>query len=550
MPDILLIQPPIRDFYLTAKRTLPYGLACVAAALRQAGFSVDILDGMATAKSREIPWPEGTQYLRPFYGRPDASPFALFHPFKHFGYSIQHLSRQAENSGAWLIGISSLCSAYAEMALETAAAVRKVCPKAVIVMGGHHPTALPERVMAHPAVDFVLRGDGEAGLPLLARALKNNVGLDAVPGLVRRRPDGTIAVNAPVVVKDLDNAPIPAFDLVRWPFYQRAGKGSLSITASRGCPFRCTYCAVNAATFHGYRRRRVPSVMAEIEAADRIAPLGFIDFEDEHLTADRTWFLKLTAALKDYFGDRRPELRAMNGLFAPSLDEEIIAAMRSAGFKTLNLALITTCKVQLRRFKRPDITADLDRVLSLATQCRLNSVVYLIVAGPDQSPLDSIQDLLFLAARRVLAGVSVFYPAPGSSDYHWCMRNSLLPNRLGLLRASMLPLAHTTNQRQAVTLLRLGRLLNFIKSLLDEGLDLPSPEPPPAMLPCPAARSETGQILLAAFLHDGVIRGVDTNGEIYPHHCDIQLCRAFIDGLRQVPLKGAAIRPRIQPKRD
>ena len=47
MPDVLLVQPPIRDFYLTAKRTIAYGLACVAAALSAKGLSVEILDGLA-----------------------------------------------------------------------------------------------------------------------------------------------------------------------------------------------------------------------------------------------------------------------------------------------------------------------------------------------------------------------------------------------------------------------------------------------------------------------------------------------------------------------
>ncbi len=40
MPDVLLVQPPIRDFYLTAKRTIPYGLASIAAAVAARGFSV------------------------------------------------------------------------------------------------------------------------------------------------------------------------------------------------------------------------------------------------------------------------------------------------------------------------------------------------------------------------------------------------------------------------------------------------------------------------------------------------------------------------------
>ena len=55
--DILLIQPPIRDFYLTAKRTVPYGLASIAAGLIEAGFSVQILDALSTAKSRVVDLP-------------------------------------------------------------------------------------------------------------------------------------------------------------------------------------------------------------------------------------------------------------------------------------------------------------------------------------------------------------------------------------------------------------------------------------------------------------------------------------------------------------
>ena len=108
MPDILLIQPPIRDFYLTAKRTIPYGLACIAAALTDSGFSVSILDALASSKSRFRDLPDEMSYLRPYYGRPDLSPFALFHQFRHFGYSFDTIGKAAGESGAFLVGISSL----------------------------------------------------------------------------------------------------------------------------------------------------------------------------------------------------------------------------------------------------------------------------------------------------------------------------------------------------------------------------------------------------------------------------------------------------------
>lgn len=527
MPDILLIQPPIQDFYLTAKRTMPYGLACIAGALRQAGFSVSILDALATAKTREMAWPDGMGYLHPFYGRSDRSPFALFHTFRHYGYSFQHIAGQARASGAFLIGISALFSAYSDTALQTAVAVRQACPRAAIVLGGHHPTAMPEAVMQHPAVDYVLRGDGERGLPLLARALRGGGDLGGVPGLVRRQPDGRLEINPPAVVPDLDHLPAPAFDLIDGRFYRRAGRGSLALTAGRGCPLRCTYCAVNAATHHGHRRRSVAAVMEEVIAADAIASIGFIDFEDEHLTADRAWCLDLLAALEEKFAGRPIELRAMNGLLASSLDAEMLAAMKRAGFKTLNLALITTAAAQLKRFGRPDMAADLDRVLATAASLGLNAVAYIIVAGPDQDPFASVDDLLFLARRRVLAGVSLFYPAPGSADYRWCERRGLLPADPGLLRATALPLAHTTDRRQAVTLLRLGRILNFMKQLMDRGRPLPPPAPAPVSISAQTERLTVGMLLLGAFLRDGSVCGLDTDGTVYHHQVDLRLSRKF-----------------------
>ena len=539
MPDILLIQPPLRDFYLTAKRTLPYGLASIAASLRNAGFSVSICDGLATARSRPVPWPSEMDYLLPFYGRSDRSPFGLFHKFRHFGYSLEHIADQARRSGAFLIGISSLFSAYSDMALSTAAAVKKACPDARIVLGGHHPTALPEAVMDHPSVDYVLRGDGETGMPLLARALKNGTDIDAVPGLVRRRSDRSLVVRPPVVVADLDGLPVPALDLIQWRHYQRFGLGSLSLAASRGCPLRCTYCAVNAASHHGYRRRSVSSVIAELKAAFSIRPMGFIDFEDEHLCADKPWATDLMRQIAQRFGRWRPELRAMNGLFAPALDADILGWMGTAGFKALNLALITTSVSQLKRFGRPDTTPDIDRVLNLARGLGMRAVVYLIIAAPGQDPLESVADLLFLARRRAIAGLSVFYPAPGSSDFRWCRRQNILPPTLGLTRATALPVAQTTDRRQAVTLLRLGRILNYMKSILDQGHRLPPPAKPPLRIDPRTERGAVGRQLLAAFFREGRIHGIDDHGRLYDHCVDPALTRAFLSGLKQGNLQGS-----------
>ena len=544
MTDILLIQPPVRDFYATAKRSLPYGLACIAASLLKNGFSVEILDGLATSKSRNIPLPGEMGYLSEFYANADLSPFALFHQYKHFGYSFEHIAKQAKASGAFLIGISSLFTAYSPEALQTARAVKACHPSCKIIMGGHHPTALPEAVMACSAVDYVFRGEGEVSLSILASILKSDNSpsdelLSTVPGLVFRKSDATLHTNEPVWMRDLNDSPLPAMHLVRSQYYRRGKTGTSVIVASRGCPMTCTYCSLGKNSKTPYRRKNLEMVLLELEQAIDTSDAGFIDFEDENLSFDRNWFMALLSAIQARFPEHGPELRAMNGLFPASLDRDMIFAMKSAGFKTLNLSLGTTSAAQLKRFKRANMQPAFENALDLAQRFGLNAVGYIIVAAPFQDPMDAVEDLLYLASLRTLAGVSVFYPSPGSVDYDLSGRLGILPKHLSLMRSSALPLSHTTSRIESVTLMRLGRLLNFMKSLIDQKIDYESEPAGDSNKNLPLEnRREAGIRLLQMFLTDGKIRGISPDGGIYEHEVSLDLTRRFRNGLRSIEIKG------------
>ena len=534
MSDIVLLQPPIEDFFLTAKRTIPYGLACIGASLEEQGFSVAIIDALATNKSRVISWPEEMAYLAPHFGRPDTSPFALFHKYRHFGYSFAHLGKLVRQSGAFLVGISALFTPYHESALQAAIAVKKQHPDCRIVVGGHHATALPETVMECPAVDYVIRGEGESALPQLARALKNGRAddpdlLSKIPGLVLRRQDGTLHIGEPAVINDPDSSPLPATYLLKQSFYRRKQQGSAVIMASRGCPLRCSYCAVSADSGLPYRKRGVASVLREIERAVVAENAGFIDFEDENLTIDRPWFMELIAGIPALRKNRDFELRAMNGLYPPSLDETMIIAMRDAGFRTLNLAVGSFDRDQLKRFRRPDVGPAHDQVLKLCQKHGLDAVSYVIAGAPGQQAETSLNDLLRLAGQNTIAGLSVFYPAPGSFDYKRAADLGILPAHLSLMRSSALPLNHTTSRLETVTLLRLSRIINFIKSLQKDQIALPASRPFCDLnLSEISERTERGLLLLSWFFADGIIRGITPEGEVYEHSTAFDLSDRFI----------------------
>jgi radical SAM superfamily enzyme YgiQ (UPF0313 family) len=559
MADILLIQPPIRDFYLTAKRTVPYGLACIAASLLEDGFSVRILDALATNKSRVMDLPTEMSYLREFYPGPDISPFSLFFSFRHYGCGFDEIGEAARISGAFLIGISSLFTAYSEEALKTAEIVKRNCPEALVVMGGHHPTEMPGEVLRSPWVDFVLRGDGEESLRCLAGALRDGTPLRSVPGIGFRKPDGGVFLNPPASVADLNDVPLPAVELIDLGVYQRKKRPCAVIAAGRGCPFRCSYCSIGGAAWSRFRLKRTDRVIAEMERAVEMAGARFIDFEDENISSDRKWFLRLLREIKHRFSGCGLELRAMNGLYPPTLDEEVIREMKEAGFSALNLSLCTTCSEQLRRFNRADVRTSFERALRHAVDYGLQTVGYIIVGSPGQHAEDSVADLLYLASQDVLAGVSVFYPAPGSADFEKCRLQNLLPSEFSLMRSTALPISDTTTREESATLMRLGRLLNFMKSLspeemrqilvqanssaAPEGLNTETRYPhesyekgrPLARLSLTIEkRREIGKVLLGSFFRDGRIRGMSQQGKVFEHRVSDRLCRKFREGCQAI----------------
>ncbi len=537
--DVLLIQPPIRDFYRTAKRTIPYGLACIASALRNAGFSVQLFDALATPKSRAVALPPQMQYLAAYYGRADISPFSLFHTYRHYGYSYEHLARVAAASGAWLVGISSLFTPYADEAFETARVVRLALPAARIVLGGHHPTALPRAAMACDAVDYAIRGEGEEALPMLAQTLKTGVSPAHVPGLVYRTASGALQINPPAVMADLNKAPRPALDLIHHRFYARAKQPSTVVVTSRGCPMRCSYCALGNHRMYPHRQRSVASVLAEIDAAVSLHGVRFIDFEDENLSLHKPWFLRLLAALAHRYSGHDLTLRAMNGLYPPTLDETVVPAMKAAGFKMLNLSLGSTCQRQLERFRRPDVRPAFDGALRLAAEYGLEAVGYIIAGAPGQTADTSLDDLLYLAGKRVLAGLSIYYPAPGSRDYEELEARNVLPASPLLFRSSALPIHQGTSRQASATLLRISRIVNFIKQLIDNGENLPLPAPFSTNFPLDLSdKFALGRVLLSHFMATGEILGIENDGGTYAHRVDASLTERCRHSFRNIKWHG------------
>ena len=149
--------------------------------------------------------------------------------------------------------------------VDLAKATKAALPECFILVGGHSASFTAPAILEHGAgaIDCVLTGEGEAGMPLLLAALERGGHVAAVPGMVTANGDGP----PPGFVQDLD-ALRPARDLLRHrrKYFIGVLDPCASIEFSRGCPWDCAFCS--AWTFYGrsYRLRKPESILDELEA--------------------------------------------------------------------------------------------------------------------------------------------------------------------------------------------------------------------------------------------------------------------------------------------
>ena len=141
-----------------------------------------------------------------------------------------------------------------------------------VVLGGLHVTLLPEEAAQH--CDAVVIGEGDLSWPVLLR--------DFEYGRLQPR------YGSRKVQFDLAEAPLPAFELLDPERYNR-----LTVQASRGCPFRCEFCASSVLLSPSYKQKPLAKVLAEIRKINSLWRRPFIEFADDNGLVNRRYWKEL-----------------------------------------------------------------------------------------------------------------------------------------------------------------------------------------------------------------------------------------------------------------
>ncbi|MFH1652802.1 MAG: radical SAM protein [Pseudomonadota bacterium] len=387
---VLLIQPPIRDFYRTRFREYPLGLLYIAGSLEKHSIKSQILDARKISHAKTCEIPKNLDYLRNLYTKEND----LFVGYKHFGFSYEKIQKRVCESEPDIVILSSMFTPYVNEVIETAKAIKIAKPNITVIAGGHHATNDPDSLLRGGHIDHVIRGEGENSLaeflstPSLHQVAKNHL------------------------IENLDSIPFPARHLIDPDAYTFQKKRYTMILTSRGCPHRCTFCSVHSVCGHKHRTRSIDNVIAEIEECVERFGIEVFDFQDDNLLFDKDRIKILLEKIIAKFGDRI-EVMASNGLNVSHLDSKLLSLMKRAGFKKLDLAIATGKVVSRENLKRPESVEYYEDVLETANSLKLPVTTYIILGIPTQPLSEMIETVDYLKSKKTLISPSIFYNVPG-----------------------------------------------------------------------------------------------------------------------------------------
>ena len=293
-----------------------------------------------------------------------------------------------------IIGVSSISTEYIKASRLMNAIIKEALPNSIVIQGGIIPTVILETAMRDPNVDYWVIGEGEFRFPwLLDELRKPQPDLSSIDGLAYWK-DGVARISPPRgFIKDLDSVPFPDYgNLSLLDYGNRALKYSagllprkfpyaVSIT-SRGCPYRCIFCAASTVSGRKIRFRSANNVLNEIDMLYK-AGIREIIFLDDHFLGNRKRAVEIMQGLIE----RKYDLtwKCVN-LTIFLLDREILQLMKGSGYYRLTLSIESGNQYVLDKIiKKPVKLTKLHAILDMAKSLGFETIANFVIGFPGET---------------------------------------------------------------------------------------------------------------------------------------------------------------------
>lgn len=445
---IVLVRPPIVSTLnaFNNEATPAIGLAYIAGHIKGCGHDCEIVDAIAEGLNRR--WPV------------ESFP----------GYQCQGLTfaevLDRIPADPDIIGLSFMFSGEWPVGRALALAIRERFPKALMIAGGEHITALSEFSLRDcPALDLCVCGEGEYRMSEIIDAHLAGRGFADIDGVAFIDPDGIFHRTSGLPrIRDVDN--------IAWPYWPEgylekfwsAGKSygvqtlrDMPMMVSRGCPFRCTFCSSSQMWSTRYTLRDVDDVIAEIKTYMERYQITAVQLYDLTAITKKTWAVEFCTKL--LAENIKLNWSLPSGTRSEALDEETLTLLKQTGLNYLVYAPESgserTLKAIRKQISLPELSASAMTAKRLGLIIRTN----LIIGFPEERRSDIFRTIIYglgLAVRGAdEVSINIFSPYPGTEIFAELMAQ----NRIALNDDYFLALTSLNSDYSAVRPMTVNRFM-------------------------------------------------------------------------------------------
>ena len=396
---VLLIFPRFKsEFYYgrlskVAPSLVPVSLVYLASFLQKKGIPVKILDGQV-------------QELTP-----------------------TTLRQEIEAYAPRFIGVTVL-TPIAEGAHQVAAIAKGVSREITVVMGGTHPTVLPEETINDENVDIVVRREGEHSLYQLVETVIGGGDLERIEGLTFRKDGEIIHTRERPFLEELDSLPLPDWSLVPLDSYHQIPDATFRepvrcVLTSRGCPFRCIFCSARLSSGYRYRVRSPQNVIEEIDLLINRYGARQLAFLDDNFIVDKQRAMEICDLIIER-GYHKKVVWTCAGR-ADQISEPLLRKFKESGCVLISYGVETGSQRLLDLIKKGLTIEQIEEAVRLTRKVGIKARGTLMLGLPTETPEDSRQTVEF--AKRLglnFAKFSLATPYPGTELYRLAKEQGLL----------------------------------------------------------------------------------------------------------------------------
>jgi anaerobic magnesium-protoporphyrin IX monomethyl ester cyclase len=384
--------PPASGPWIHGRKYVPIGLAYVAAAVEKAGFQVAMLDNYMMQKP------------------------------------IEEVKAELRKLNPEIVGITCSSVTYSRC-VELARAIKETVPTCKVVVGGWHPSYMPESMLQNPEIDYVVMGEGERAMVELATQITKGADEAVIAKIagVACRQGTQIVKNAPQFIKNMDEIPFPAWHLLPINLYERKME-YLNVTPvdnmsiARGCPFSCAFCEVGGLWGKTCRAFSPKRVVDEIEYLMKNYGTKGIYFINDNFTVRKKETIELCQLIKE----KKLGIEWVCDTRADLLSRELLKEMKAAGCKTIWFGVESGSPRILEKINKGVTIEQTEQAFKMCKEEGIQTACSFLLGIPGETVAD--MEASFKFARKLdpdFCRFNIFIAVPNSPLYTEVMENHL-----------------------------------------------------------------------------------------------------------------------------